>query len=331
MGKGKECGKRPLVYAWLMNLPRLAELLPDLLQPQVRDLAWALLSPPMLSSAPAPQRHPLAASRWSRAPDELAHWLYQLDTRPEGLQAWLDQRRSQRLGLYYERLWQFALYQAEDIELLRANLPIVQEGRTLGELDLLIRDDEGIHHLELAVKFYLGLEHGDRTRHSQWIGPNSSDRLDIKLQRTCGHQLKLSSTPCAREILGEITSGAISSAFWLAGYLFQPWSLPPTPPEGANPGHLSGLWLRHSDWPGYRRATLQAHPDSRWLPLPRSAWLAPARVEDKALWPQDEFENWIENSPALPRPWLLTCLSPGNDQHWMERERLFLVPDSWPE
>lgn len=313
-----------------MNLPPLADLLPDLLQPQVRDLAWAMLSPPMLSSAPGPQRHPLAASRWGSSPDELAQWLYQLDTRPEGLQAWLDQGRSRRLGLYYERLWQFALCQAEDIELLRANLPIVQNGRTMGELDLLIRDDEGVHHLELAVKFYLGLKYGDRTLHNQWVGPNSSDRLDIKLRHTCSHQLQLSNTPDAREVLGEITGSTINSAFWLAGYLFQPWQHEPTLPEGANPGLLLGFWLHSSDWPSYRHNTLQTYPESHWLPLSRSAWLAPARVDEMALYPPDEFESWSANVPQLSRPQLLVCLSPSVGGHWLERERVFLVPDNWP-
>ena len=42
-----------------------------------------------------------------------------------------------------ERLWQFALCQAPDIDLLVANLPIRQGSHTLGELDLLLRDRDG--------------------------------------------------------------------------------------------------------------------------------------------------------------------------------------------
>ncbi|WP_369603937.1 DUF1853 family protein, partial [Klebsiella quasipneumoniae] len=40
-------------------------------------------------------------------------------------------------------------------ELLAANLPIRRAGHTLGELDMLIRDRDGVHHLELAIKLYL--------------------------------------------------------------------------------------------------------------------------------------------------------------------------------
>ncbi|MDV3443993.1 DUF1853 family protein, partial [Pseudomonas otitidis] len=31
-----------------------------------------------------------------------------------------------------------------------------QQGKTLGEMDLLLQDDHGIHHVELAIKLYLG-------------------------------------------------------------------------------------------------------------------------------------------------------------------------------
>ncbi|CAN1601753.1 protein of unknown function [Pseudomonas mediterranea] len=41
--------------------------------------------------------------------------------------------RDQRLGLYYERLWQFAVQHAPGIELIAANLPeIRREGRDPG-------------------------------------------------------------------------------------------------------------------------------------------------------------------------------------------------------
>lgn len=313
-----------------MNLPNLDQLLSELLHPPVRDLAWTLLSPPLLSNPPAPQRHPLTASRWADNPDELAGWLRLLDAKPAVLDTWLEQRSNRRLGLYYERLWQFALSQAPDIELLRANLPIRQDGQTLGELDLIFRDAAGVHHLELAVKFYLGLEHGDHSRHDHWLGPGSRDRLDIKLQRTCDHQLQLSSTPCARNILSELTSSDIHNALWLGGYLFQPWRESGASPTGANPEHLRGHWLRRKEWPDYLRQHPPRHPQTRWQPLPRSAWLAPARLQSTAVWQISDFDNWISITPTRPQPWLLVRLEVDGAGYWSERERVFLVPDEWP-
>jgi hypothetical protein len=126
-------------------------LFPDLLQlphqlrhPEVRDLAWVILAPPMLAATPWPQRHPLAGSDWVHDPERLAHWLHRLDRDSYGLLQWLSQARTRRLGLYYERLWQFAVEHAPGIELIAANLPIRREGHTLGELDMLLRDRDGV-------------------------------------------------------------------------------------------------------------------------------------------------------------------------------------------
>lgn len=309
-----------------MKLPRLDDLLPGLSHPHVRDLAWTLLSPPLLNDAPAPQRYPLAASRWAERPDELTAWLHLIDEKPAILEAWLAQSSIRRLGLYYERLWQFALYQAPDVDLLVANLPIRQGGQTLGELDLLLRDDEGVHHLELAVKFYLGL--GDeRATHDCWLGPGSHDRLDIKLRRLCEHQLRLSSTPTAQALLSELTCCVINSALWLGGYLFQPaHHRSGGSPAGADPSHHGGLWLRHRDWPDFARND----PDACWQPLARHAWLAPAQLQSEAVWTREEFSTWIVDVEGLHQPKLLARLERDAKGNWLEQERLFLVPNAWP-
>ena len=325
MGESWKWQQTNLGYAACMKLPCLGDLLPSLQHPAVRDLAWALLSPPLLSEAPAPQRHPLTASRWAERPVELADWLRLLDTQPGILEAWLAQRSIRRLGLYYERLWQFALCQAPDIDLLVANLPIRQDGHTLGELDLLLRDREGVHHLELAVKFYLGLD-GVSAGHDRWLGPGSHDRLDIKLRRLCEHQLRLPAKPAAQLLLSELTSAPINSALWLGGYLFQPLASNCSSPAGANPQHLGGRWLRHQDWAGFAENDRSAI----WQPLPRHAWLAPARVPRNAVWQRTDFDRWLSEVEGERQAKMLVRLEAHTDGNWLEQERLFLVPSAWP-
>jgi len=325
MGESWKWQQTNLGYAACMNLPCLGDLLPSLQHPAVRDLAWALLSPPLLSEAPAPQRHPLTASRWAEQPDELADWLRLLDTQPGVLDAWLAQRSVRRLGLYYERLWQFALCQAPDINLLVANLPIRQGGHTLGELDLLLRDREGVHHLELAVKFYLGLD-GDSARHDRWLGPGSHDRLDIKLRRLCEHQLRLPSEPAAQLLLSELTCAQINSALWLGGYLFRPLASRCSAPVGADPRHLGGRWLRHQDW-----ASFAGYDDrATWQPLPRHAWLAPAQMPLDDVWKRADFDRWLSAVEGQRQAKMLVRLEPQANGTWIEQERLFLVPSAWP-
>ena len=92
-------------FAALADFPR------HLRQPQVRDLAWIILAPPLLHTAPWTQRHPLAGSRWAERPEDLQAWLLALDDASQPLVDWLAQAPTRRLGLYYERLWQFALHQ----------------------------------------------------------------------------------------------------------------------------------------------------------------------------------------------------------------------------
>ncbi|WP_439888957.1 DUF1853 family protein [Pseudomonas sp. MBLB4123] len=304
----------------------LADLPQQLHHPAVRDLAWVLLSPPMLSHTPWPQRHPLSASHWRRSPGALADWLRRLDYDSSTLTAWLEQGSVRRLGLYYERLWQFALQAAPGIELLAANLPIRQNGHTLGELDLLLRDDEGEHHLELAVKLYLGPENGDGEQPAQWLGPGSHDRLDIKLDHLSQHQLPLSARGEARAALAALDLAEAQAALWLGGYLFYPWPQHCRAPQGANPQHLRGRWLHHRDWLRF----LEQHHEGPWQPLPRPAWLAPARVETEELWSQQRLQAWFAELTPQANAQLLVRLQAGSQGAWHEVERVFLVNDQWP-
>ncbi len=297
-------------FAELTDLPlRLRE-------PAVRDLAWTLCAPPLLAQPPAPQRHPLIASSWATYPARLADWLLTLERDSQPLQAWLARRPVRRLGLYYEHLWQFALQAAPGVELLGANLPVRTAGQTLGELDLLLRDADGVHHLELAIKLYLGQPRQDADQ-AHWIGPGGHDRLDLKLDHLCRHQLPLPTTSAARQVLAELTQAPIQSALWLAGYLFYPLDTDCPAPIGQHPAHLRGRWLHARDWPAF---TEQA-PPGPWVVLPRAAWLAPARLDTRP-------DNPLTDIPGQAQ--LRVRLSQAADGSWQEAERVFVVDDNWP-
>ena len=305
----------------------LHDLLQTLRTPAVRDLAWTLLSAPLLGETTKPQRHPLQASDWGLQPQRLTDWLASQDNDASALHAWLAAKPLRRLGLYYERLWQFALYAAPDVQVVATNLPIRQSGHTLGELDLLLRDEQGEHHVELAVKLYLGPDVADSSDTSHWLGPGSEDRLDLKLNHLAQHQLPLSSRREARGMLNELQLSAVRSAFWLGGYLFYPWPGNCSPPRGACHRHLRGRWLRRRDWPAFAGQ----HPDACWQPLPRLSWLAPARVDAPQGWSQERFQQWLNALPATSQAQLLVRLERDQSGDWHEVERVFLVSDRWPD
>lgn len=301
--------------------PLLDELLIELRQPQVRDLAWTLLSPPLLNSGSPALRHPLAASRWLAEPERLANWLRSQEHSPAHLLEQLESTPHQRLGRYYERLWQYALEQAPDLRLLAANLPVRDNGHTLGELDLLLEDDEGLHHLELAIKLYLGpSEDGPNA----WLGPGAEDHLLRKIEHFYQHQLPLSATPEGLRVVREFSEGTPSAGLWLGGYLFYPWPARCPPPAGASDQHLHGRWLHRQEWPRYQ----EQHPEG-WQVLSRKRWLAPAACDADGRWTAAQFADWLAQLPEDGFPQLLVRLA-FQDGRWREQERLFLVGDRWP-
>ncbi|MBC3456857.1 DUF1853 family protein [Pseudomonas mosselii] len=324
---GERTGQRQTGYArWMMPFADLESLPRQLRHPAVRDLAWALLSPPLLAQAGCPQRHPLQGSAWADDPQRLGHWLAALDLAPTPLLSWLTRLNSRRLGLYYESLWQFALQQAPGIELLAANLAIRDGGRTLGELDLLLRDRDGDHHLELAIKLYLGPPVDDGQVPAHWLGPGCHDRLGTKLAHLASHQLRISGQSHSREALAGLGIAEVQAHLWLGGYLFYPWPGHAEAPLGAHPTHLRGRWLHRRDWADY----LEHCPLGRWQPLSRQGWLAPARVEADRCWAAEQFDSWLLGLDEVAPAQLLVRLEEVGDGAWHEAERLFLVADSWP-
>jgi hypothetical protein len=310
-----------------MNPFSLLQQLPaQLQQSSVRDLAWTLIAPPLLLDAQWLQRHPLAGSRWAHEPAKLADWLRQLDKDASTLETWLARSSNRRLGLYYEKLWQFALQNAPDVQLLAANVAIRQGANTLGEMDLLSRDGDGDHHTELACKFFLGPEHACASEPLNWLGPSGQDRLGLKLAHLCERQLTLSSRPEAQAALANLHIQAVQAELWLSGYLFYPWPSGCAMPRGAHPQHLRGHWLYRRQWPEF---TAQTHP-GRWQILPRSRWLAPARADQASSFSLAQLTEQLQTSSHPPSPQLVAQLALCADGDWHEVRRLFVVSDDWP-
>src|SRR5690606_11298285 len=82
----------------------LKQLLRSLQHQAVRDLAWCCLSPPLITGLADINELPLSH-------DNLWTWLHQLDGHPDTLVNLINQRKSTRLGLYYETLWHFYFMQ----------------------------------------------------------------------------------------------------------------------------------------------------------------------------------------------------------------------------
>ena len=300
--------------------------------PLVRDLAWLLQAPDLLAMPwpGRPDRHTLGLAEDAR----LASWLDDLEADPSSLETCVGDALVGRMGLYHERLWQFLLAHAPGTELLAHNLRIHRGKQTLGELDLLYRrrGDSTPIHLEVAIKFYLGLTEGPGADDDQarWIGPGGADSLASKRQHLHRHQLRLSELPETREALcerlGIDATGAgrtlnVSRQLAIPGVLFAPWRRPLPAPREAQPDHLRGTWLHWREWRRYRHGLAAG---SRGTRLAKPHWLALPRHEQ--LLTLTELDAWLSEhfrTPASPVQLALwqPCIG------W---QRLFVVADDWP-
>ncbi|WP_027966945.1 DUF1853 family protein [Halomonas halocynthiae] len=303
--------------------------------PQVRDLAWLLEAPDLLTLEHA--KRPSLAELGLAEPDVRQRFLAQLENSPEQLSTTFGDTSQQKLGLYHESLWQLLLSSAPGTRLLANNLPIIDNRRTLGELDLLYscRDTGLPIHLEVTVKYYLGLPLGPgaANSHSRWIGPDGKDSLARKSTRLHQHQLPIAHTRQAREAitqhLGMCPPGQLSQRLATPGVLFYPLEGNLPTPQHVNLQHLKGRWLHWQHWQDLI-ATLPTGMRGAWLQKPY--WLAPPPPHQLA--PLAQLKHQLThhfNNKATPVQLALRYPNgyPGGIPHnWL---RVFIVNDTWPQ
>lgn len=171
-----------------------------------------------------------------------------------------------RLGKLFELLCRAVIEAQPHLDVLAHNL-VIQDQRTLGELDLLVRDTRSgqVCHVELTLKFYLGVSS------SFWPGPNPADSLEKKWQHLASHQFPLAHQPHVTALLEQAGVPRIDRQYLLSrGQLFYPAADSLEPPAQAATHHLRGHWWRASELPA----------DSRWQLVPRQHWLLAGQLLD---------------------------------------------------
>lgn len=281
-----------------MNTQAWQEL--NLRTPQVRDLYWAVNSPGL-------QPHP-ALLDWQDESPWFHQWIADLDQRPQPLLDHLSHSPQKRLGRYFEQLWQFYFQHHRGFELLANNKQLHDaQGRTLGELDLLVRhvESDEIWHLELAVKFYCRAEPGHDFRPERlWVGPKLNDRWDRKLAQLLQSQLPLVRQPSVqRQLQTEQLMPARSFAL-VKGQLFVP-------------GLCAAGWISSEQ--------LSHLPAERlYKPLAIKEWLCDRVASD----------DWLTLAQLQQQqgPWLgAQQLAVWHPEQQRQTGRLFVMPPSWAE
>ncbi len=293
----------------------------------VRDLAWACFGPammrsPLLASGEALSNCGLALTSERRT------WLQDLDRDPAALLEKLSTLASPRLGERFEKLWHFFLEQDPRVELIANNLAIREDGRTLGEFDCLYycRERQQHFHLELAIKFFLSWRRAPSAANAwgSWLGPNSNDRLDLKIEHLVQHQSRLSLLPEAAPVLSSLGITSPGREVEIKGSLFNSLEDPLPPPPGFNGDRIRYHWLRIRALSAY----LDEHGGTHFAVLKKPQWLAPQQLHErirsctrygleKLL--QAHFEQY-----SLPR------LVAAFDPQGRELRRFFVTGVDWP-
>jgi hypothetical protein len=286
----------------------VAETLKSYKTPQVRDLAWAVLSAPLVQ-IDGEVDWP-SADWFNSAYLNIEEQLRQLDAQPAPLLKIISQRNANRLGFYFEALLEMWCQLEAAIELIATNPQINRaDGSTQGAFDFIIKVNGQVEHWECAIKFYLGQASPGEAKTSLWYGPNRKDRLDLKLGHMQTTQLKLSKTEEGKAWLDQQGLEIQRIRSIVKGCVFYPAQQSIAKPEHATNRHNQSIWIEQSVFEAEHRQR------GRWIHLPRLAWLAPRSERELAAC--DEVSD-------LDKPALLSRCENG----W-EVERVFVVPDGW--
>lgn len=308
----------------------LDALLKQLQDAAVRDLAWLLLSAPLLRERSFSGRL-ASAFETSGEARACAAWLIALDEDPQALHHAIAAARLTRLGRYAECLLAWYLQHGPAPTLVAANVALRRAGRTLGECDFLVETASGARlHWELAVKCYLYVGGGGDARLTGYVGPNLRDRFDLKLAHLLKHQLPLS----ARDEFASLGhAGPWHAQMFVKGWLFYHLDdakvapvFPMLPPAVAE-HHSHGFWVTRSEWSGLAAA-------DAWMILPRLCWLAPrpamtaGNEQTAGLLAREALAARFATSAG---PTMVAAFARDvADGCWRERLRGFVVPDDWP-
>jgi hypothetical protein len=293
----------------------LASLYDQLVDADVRRLAWAIGSPALFAADHPAWRGQLRDDQWSaRELTRCRDWLLALDRAPDALHVALgDPTLNTPLGHTFEKLVLFWQTARPDVRTATRGLIVKSGGRTVGEFDvILLRHDGVIETLEVTVKYYLNIK--PELGIDGCIGPRAFDRMSDKYAKMTTRQMDLGHTEAGRLALcrwletecSEIRTpeSLVVENYALArGYVFHP-SVSAAIPIELSGTHGRGLW----------QTDIDPLPDGSWRNLAGREWLGPFRG--------DAVESGWPNDPAMPR--MFARLTQQASQ-WAEVERRFVV------
>ncbi len=281
----------------------------------IDDLTWVINSPPIVQGQ---REH----CHWTDKSFWQSMFAAQTTQEANALQQLINQQSDNRLGHYFETLLSHCFHNSERHEILKQNLQVQGEQRTLGEFDYIVRDKQTntTQHWEVACKFYLGI---GQTQHIEnWYGPMLKDTLKNKFQQMQMRQSKLSEHPATRVLLDKLSIHIDQTICLMKGRLFYPLAEANAPaPNIAASDHLRGWWAKPNDF-------IRHFKDDpiQWQFLQKKQWLATQLYNENI--------DYLSNNEATDsfrddhqHPVCIVGFIP--EKSTREIQRGFLVPKDW--
>ena len=162
----------------------------------------------------------------------------------------IDHPRNSVLGKRMESFFEIAIDHSERYDLMAANIQIIQEKQTHGELDFLVFDKENSRplHVELVYKLYV-YDPSFPKEIEKWIGPNRRDSLLQKQDKLRTKQFPLLHKPETEAYLSKMNLSAdeIEQQLCFKAQLYTPVNYKPDN-ETVNLNGLRGHWYRYEDF-----------------------------------------------------------------------------------
>jgi len=277
----------------------------------VRDLAWVIQSPPITSGLKANVLW-LDQGFCNQEYQDCLEDLKSLDKDPSPLLKHLDKLKSKRLGYRFEAFVNYWLHISPNYDLVDHNIQIIKDKRTRGEIDFIILDKQSLRtiHLEVAVKFYLGVEpYEDSFR---WFGTNIQDQLGKKLAHLQEHQSQLTI-----KYPNYLEHNIDEHHCLIKGRLYSPFGSDITP-QGVYSDHLRGHWIKQGNL--HKESSLN---DATLYPIEKSEWLSQLTFND--LNNREKFNELEQIKKAQ------SCIATRNNDQGKPEEvsRIFVLPDDF--
>ncbi|MBJ7538824.1 DUF1853 family protein [Marinomonas transparens] len=279
--------------------------------PFVKDLAWLV------------EGHYI-----ERDFDLTPYWLPDVEARlleladsPTLLEGKVVACKSHFLGSYFEALFSFAIEHLSSLKIVDEHFQIEANGKTLGEVDMLVETLEGeLHQFEIAIKFYL--QRPDLHPHD-WIGPNKNDSLLKKVTRAREHQLSILQTKEGRLVVEKVAKGrAIQSSLLIFGRLYM----------ALDSSQSVANWLQQSKFGAWVYVSDLVHliPSfTHYSVLQKPHWLASPNLTHNTPFFSSEYPyNLVSEFLLDSRPKHL-CLWRDHACFELSDFSVFVVPDLW--